>query len=237
MITILNNIMTGNGFTLVDITTSENEISTSLYKSESPCKEEYFLTLESNSPSSETLKYLLDEKAQSLFEQIQNSGKVERYFEKNCTMLICIKSENLDNNQVLSIEEDPYNFKKNVIIYSTEELVALNKYLQDNDVSSLHNEAINNILNSNSGKDFLNFKHQKPGRNHFYDLIIRSALKLPFLAYSPYPKNQKNLGNLSLQINNSVPSQLTEIFKKSLSVDWTDENILEHVESIWGTKS
>ncbi|MBV4542839.1 ABC-three component system middle component 1 [Pseudomonas vlassakiae] len=234
MITILNNIMTSNGFVLVDIDFTNEEFPLSLFKSQNQRREEYFLTLEISSPSSETLKSFLDDKAQAIFEEIQKSDKVERYFEKNCTMLICLESKNLDHGMVLAIEEDPYNFKKNVITYTPAELAAINRHLTGNTISAIHNNVINEILNSNNGKDFLDFKHQIRTRNPLYDLTIRIVLKLPFLTYSP---QEQKLENLSLQINDAIPNQLTEIFHKILSVEWSDENILAHVESIWWDKA
>ncbi|HBP1730966.1 TPA: ABC-three component system middle component 1 [Pseudomonas aeruginosa] len=234
MITILNNIMASNGFSLVDVDLADDAIHFSLYKAQNRRREEYFLTLEISNPSNEELQLLLDEKAQGIFEDIQKTDKVERFFEKNCTMFICLNSTKLDQNLVLALEEDPYNFKKNVITYSTVELVALNGYLTSNSIHAISNGVINDILNSNSGKDFLDFKLQTRTRNHLYDLIIRATLKLPFLVYSP---QEQKLENLSLQINNAIPTQLAETYNNVLSAEWTDENILANVESIWGDKA
>ncbi|MBN0617384.1 hypothetical protein JTM18_36430, partial [Pseudomonas aeruginosa] len=61
---------------------------------------------------------ILEEKAQELFEAISNSGKVDRPFEKNCTMLICHEEEGISRQTILALEEDQYNFKKNVITYT-----------------------------------------------------------------------------------------------------------------------
>ncbi|WP_040063040.1 ABC-three component system middle component 1 [Pseudomonas batumici] len=234
MITILNNIMASNGFKLVDVDLANESFNSSLYKAESKLREEYFLTIDLNDNSNEALKRFIDQAAQEIFEDIQSSGKVELYFEKNCTMLICLDSSGLDQDLVLALEEDPYNFKKNVIKYSATELAALNAYLTSHSITAITNDTINDILNANSGKDFLEFKHQNRSHNRLYDLIIRVMLKLSFLSY--HPQEQK-LENLTGQIDAAVPAALTETFERILSADWKDEAVIANVESIWGNKA
>lgn len=243
MITILNNIMASNGFVVVDIDNADNAdngdnadntLSFTLFKSQSSLREEYFLTLELADTSDLALREFIDAKAQDLFEDIQKSGKVEIYFEKNCTMLICLNSSELNPELVLALEEDPYNFKKNVITYSNGELAALNGYLTGNAMQSFSNDAVNKILNAKGGRDFLDFKYQKSDRSRFYDLAIRILLKLPFLVYSPH---EQKLENLQGQIDDAIPGDKLEIYQQILAVEWTDENILEGVESIWGAKA
>ena len=79
----------------------------------------------------------------------------------------------------------------------------------------------------------MDFKYQKK-RNAIYDLTIRIALKLPFLIYSP---REQKLENLSKQIDDAIPSDKFEKFNQMLTAEWTDENVLEHVESIWRKKA
>lgn len=232
MITILNNIMASNGLIMVNVGMNNDTFDFCLYRAKSSHREEYFLTLELTDTSNKMLQQFLDEKAQEIFEDIQNSGKVEMFFEKNCTMLICLNSAKLDPELVLALEEDPYNFKKNVITYSAGELAALNSYLMNHSITTFGGDIINDILNANDGRDFLAFKYQKD-RNTLYDLAIRVLLKLPFLVYSP---REQKLENLSGQIDDAIPDDKYEIFNQMLNADWTDENILDRVESIWGDK-
>ena len=234
MITILNNIMASNQLRMVDVEPTHETLNFSLYKAENKRREEYFLAIDLEDNSSEALKFFLDVTAQEIFEDIQTSGKVELYFEKNCTMLICLNSAGLDQDMVLALEEDPYNFKKNVIKYSMSELAALNGYLTSNAITTITNDNINDILNSNSGKDFLDFKHQNNSRDRLYDLIIRVMLKLSFLSYQP---QEQKLENLTGQIDAAVPDELTEKFAGILSAAWTDETTIANVESIWGNKA
>jgi hypothetical protein len=233
MIKILNNILANNGFIMVDVGMNDDTFDFCLYKAKSSHREEYFLTLELADTSDKMLRGFLDEKAQEFFEDIQKSGKVEIFFEKNCTMLICLNSAKLNPELVLALEEDPYNFKKNVIIYSDDELTALNSHLASHSVKKISSDIINNILNANDGRDFLAFKYQRD-RNILYDLTIRVVLKLPFLIYSP---REQKLENLSGQIDEAIPDDKYEIFNQILTTDWTDETVLDRVESIWGDKT
>ncbi|MFV3014546.1 hypothetical protein C8K66_11467 [Pseudomonas sp. GV105] len=232
MIKILKNIMVSNGLVVVDVDVDSEISDFYLYRGSSSQREEYFLVLELTDTSNETLRKFLDEKAQEIFEDIQKSGKVEIFFEKNCTMLICINSEKLDPELVLALEEDPYNFKKNVIIYSDSELAELDNYLVSRPMEAFTGDMINDVLNANDGRDFLAFKYQR-GRNVLYDLVIRVVLKLPFLVYKP---REQKLENLSEKIDEAISDDNYEIFNHMLKAEWTDENVLDHVESIWGDK-
>ncbi|HCT8041671.1 hypothetical protein R4J70_17565 [Pseudomonas aeruginosa] len=102
MITILNNIMASNRFTPVDVNLPNQYFEFSLYKAESRHREEYFLTVQLDNNSDQALKNFLDNTAQEIFEEIQSTGKVELYFEKNCTMLICLESHGLNHDLVLT---------------------------------------------------------------------------------------------------------------------------------------
>ena len=234
MITILNNIMASNRFALVDVDLPNPLLEFSLFKAESRHREEYFLTIYLDNNSDQTLQNFLDNTAQEIFEDIQSTGKVELYFEKNCTMLICLDSLNLNQDLVLALEEDPYNFKKNVIKYSSSELAALNAYLAKNAIEALTSDIINDILNANNGADFLAFKYQSRDRHRLYDLVVRVMLKLSFLSYNP--KEQK-LENLTGQIDAALPTALTETFERILAVEWADDTVIGNVESIWGNKA
>lgn len=233
MITILNDIMASNALSAVDVGLNYDMFNIYLFKAKNSHREEYFLTLELTDTSDKALRDFLDEKAQEIFEDIQKSGKVEVFFEKNCTMLICLKSEKLKPELILAFEEDPYNFKKNVITYSDDELAELNNYLKKKSITKFGGAIVNEILNANEGRDFLDFKYQKK-RSAIYDLTIRIALKLPFLIYTP---REQKLENLSKQIDDAIPIDKHEIFNQMLTAEWTDENVLDRVESIWGMKT
>lgn len=233
MISLLNNIMSSNGYHRVDFDPNEHGFMITLFKADNEKKEEYFITLQAKEQSNEIATLLLEEKAQTIFEKIRNSGAVERYFEKNCTMILCHESSKITKDTILSFEEDPYNFKKNVLTYSTGELLALQTHLSTSDIKNLTNDVINNILNANSGKSFLAFKESST--RGLYSITLKTALKLPFLIYTP---QEQKLSNLALEIEKSLTPQLNLIYTEiiSLETEWNDENLLNEIEKIWGER-
>lgn len=233
MIEIINNILSSSGYKQVDIEPPYNDYDIYLYcPSEAINREEYFVTLQLHAQSDEAAKTILLEKAQILFEEISNSGQVSRPFEKNCTMFICHEEDKINRQTILALEEDPYNFKKNVITYTQPELEALLAYLAENKIESITNAAINNIINSEEGRGFLEFKDSHKSSKSLYSLVLRTTLKLPFVTY--HPQEQK-LSNLSLEIRKSLSQDQNSIFSQLLDseLELTDENIHKQIERIW----
>lgn len=234
MITVINNILSSNGYQLVDIELPDNNPNIFLFSpSANGKKEEYFVTIQLPTQSNEAAKELLEHKAEELFETISNSGKVERYFIKNCTMLICHDETLIHKETIFSIEEDPYNFKKNVITYSEIELSGLKDFLTSNNINEISNSKISEIINSHNGELFLDFKNNHETKQNYYSLILKISLKLPFITYIP---QKKELINLCLEIENSLDEYNSIIYKKimNLEIEWSENNIYQHVEKIWG---
>ncbi|MDO8417320.1 MAG: hypothetical protein Q7S87_14030 [Agitococcus sp.] len=233
MINIINNILTSFGYQQANIEYSLDNLAMFLFipASESN-REEYFVTLQLNIQSDESAQTILEETAQELFESIRNSGKVERSFEKNCTMIICHEDAMISRNTILALEEDQYNFKKNVVTYAEHELHALKTHLSESGVEHLTNKIINEIINFGGGKRFLEFKNNHKNINDHYSLILKIALKLPFITYSPH---EQQLTNLSLEIEQSFNHYQSVIFTQLMeSGEWADENTHQQVERIWG---
>lgn len=234
MINILNNILSNNGYEQVDIEIPLDGRLICLFCSAQETKrEEYFVTIQLRTQSDAAAHALLEEEAQELFEVISNSGKVDRPFEKNCTMLLCHDEEGIDRQTILALEEDPYNFKKNVITYTSIELESLQIYLVDKKINNITNIIINSIVNSDNGKGFLEFKDNHKVSKGYYSLILKTALKLPFITYSP---REQELTNLSLEIEKSLSKDQYSIYKHLIDAEeeWTDEHILQKIEQIWG---
>ncbi|MBN0063296.1 hypothetical protein JTL66_34330, partial [Pseudomonas aeruginosa] len=79
MISIINNILSSNGYKQVDMETSLDNDSIYLFcPSERSKREEYFVTIQLQTQSDAAAQKILEEKAQELFEAISNSGKVDR---------------------------------------------------------------------------------------------------------------------------------------------------------------
>lgn len=234
MISIINNILTSNGYQTIETDVAINGHAVFLFQPNANIeREEYFVTIQPEVQSDETAQRLLAEEAQVLFEAINASGKVERPFEKNCTMLICCEEGIVNRDSILSLEEDQYNFKKNVVAYTLHELAKTKAYLAENEIKKITNKVINDIVNSEGGKNFLRFKAREESSIGHYSLILKAALKLPFITYSP---QEQKLANLSLEIDGSLTAKQSTIYAQLMEPDmeWTDENIYQHIERIWG---
>ncbi|KGA36317.1 hypothetical protein KU74_07595 [Pectobacterium brasiliense] len=234
MIKILENIFLSNQYKRLEFNTSRsNEFCYIFYPEESTEKEEYFVLLQSLNQSNDEMKLILEEKAQLLFEEIIGSDKVERFFEKNCTLIICQNDKDIDRLTALRIEEDLYNFKKNVIAYTDSELEDLVKYLEVRSINKLSNRVLNDIINEHDGESFISFKNSSVHASNYYSLIVKLFLKLPFLTYSI---EEKELIDLNGEIENKLTQHQKDVFKKLISneFEWTDNNIHDLVVVTWG---
>lgn len=234
MITIINKILSSNGYQVVDIELLDNNPNIFLFSpSSNDNKEEYFVTIQLPTQSNESAEELLEHKAEELFEAISDSDKVERYFIKNCTMLICHNETLIHKETIFSIEEDPYNFKKNVITYSETELNDLKDFLTSNNINEISNSVISDIINNRNGQNFTDFKNTHKTIRNYYSLFLKIALKLPFIMYTP---SKKELINLSLEIENSFNAQDSLIYKKIMEsdIEWSESDTYLQVVKIWG---
>jgi len=232
MIEILNNIFFSNGYTQVKTELSLINAAIYLFRpSEKIDREEYFVTVQLKIQSN-TEAQTLNDKAQEIFEAISKYHEVSQSFEKNCTMLICHEEDMIDRKTILTLEEDPYNFKKNIITYTAGEITALEDYLSKNDIKKLTNQKINSIINSNGGSDFVNFKNNQDRIKNHYSLIMKIALKIPFIAYTP---QEQNLNSLVNEIEESLSNNYRFIYNKLMesNEDWTDDEINRITSIIW----
>ncbi|MBR7737209.1 ABC-three component system middle component 1 [Acinetobacter nosocomialis] len=234
MIKIINNILLSNGYKLVEIELPFDNQNISLFcPNQENQKEEYFVTIQLSFENENDIQTFIMEKSQHIFEIISSSGKVDAPFEKNCTMLICHEENTITRQGILTIEEDQYNFKKNVITYSPIELETLKEYLTENYISQITNTEINKIISGENGKSFLTFKDNHYNTKGYYNLILKIILKLPFITYNPI---EKELTNLCIDIENSFDQRQSLIYKQLLTseIDWNEDSIYEQVEGIWG---
>lgn len=234
MINIINNILSSNGYKQIEIDVPFNNQAFYLFcLPEGSKREEYFVTIQLQTQSDAAAQALLEENAQELFEIISNSGRVDRPFEKNCTMLICHEEGRISRQTILALEEDQYNFKKNVITYTPQELANLESHLSDSGIEKITNNLINEIINSRGGRDFLTFKDDHANSKGYYSLVLKSALKLPFITYSP---QEHQLTNLNDEIKNSLDAYQSSIYSQLIEseIEWTDDNVHQQVARIWG---
>ncbi|GGC89481.1 ABC-three component system middle component 1 [Vreelandella lutescens] len=233
MIEVVKNILDSNGYRLVDLELHHDEAEIYIYQPlEEIMREEYFVAVRLRNQTDAEARNWLEIKAEPLFEQVFSSGKVNNEFLKNCTMLLCFEEDKINRDTVLLIEEDQYNFKKNVISYYHEELADLKKYMKELKIESLNGFVINRMINSDEGRSFLSFKDNHKQQRNYYSLILKVVLKLPFFSYAP---KEQSLVNLDKEIESSLTSDQFSIYNQLLSedVEWSEENILECVERIW----
>ncbi|MBE4121738.1 hypothetical protein HJ098_04110 [Vibrio parahaemolyticus] len=94
-------------------------------------------------------------------------------------------------------------------------------------------KVINNIINVENGKGFLDFKENNKLQKDHYSLILKVALKLPFITYIP---QEQQLSNLLNDIDSSLSPELASIYNQltNLDVEWTESDCVQNVERIWG---
>ncbi|WP_413493636.1 ABC-three component system middle component 1 [Shewanella baltica] len=234
MINIINNILSSNGYKQVELVLQQDVADLYLFCPLTDSKrEEYFFTVQLRTQSDSNAQRLLENQAQEWFESISHSGKVDQTFEKNCTMLLCHEEDKISRQTILMIEEDQYNFKKNLITASQQEVLALQNYLAQEQVENITAKVINSIINIDGGKGFLDFKENNKLQKDHYSLILKIALKLPFVTYIP---QEKQLSNLLNDIDNSLSPELTSIYNQltNLDMEWAESNTVRNVEMIWG---
>ncbi|WP_290653613.1 ABC-three component system middle component 1 [Idiomarina sp.] len=236
MISIINNVLSNNGYELVSIELSEDiAAKVCLFSASKPCnREEYFVTLELNDQSDEMAIILLEKKAQELFGEISDSGVVDKTFEKNCTMIVCHEEARISLRTVLALEEDQYNFKKNVIAYDPQEVHAIEEFLAKESIERITNSLINNIITAEGGKNFLEFKKSHKSKKDHFSLILKIALKLPFITYIP---REQELINLDQEVESSLSEEQSLIYDQLVNSDkgWDEENTEHQVVAIWGS--
>ena len=173
MITTINNLFSQLGFI-----NSELEIG-SLHVFEDINKRTYWLIIETDN-----LHHVIENQS-NYFEQARNRINNE-WFDKNVSLLILHKVEDFDNIQslVLEIEENPYLFKKQVILYREIEHENLTRAIE---------------AEENTIKDFIEDKildeaifkiHKESINNNDYEsLLYRLAHKIPFIKLNIIQKN------------------------------------------------
>lgn len=232
-------IFLANGYCKLDIEQKWPAYTAILFEPEQKInKEEYFVVVEAAHSSVEALEYIFTEGADLLFNDFKSMEQLKRSFAKNCTMIICCESlkENSKaiSNMALKIEEDHYNFKKNIVLYTKGELTGLNIFLEGQGPDfRLTAESINTIINANSGRDFLAFKEKEKNFNNHYSLFLKLMMKLPFLCYSP---EVKDLVDLEKNVEEALTANQQVVFRRMLSISLSekDEDIEKMILEVWG---
>jgi hypothetical protein len=165
MITIINSI-----FSQLGLIYTELEIG-SLYSFDEINKKSYWLIIETDN-----LIKVLENQA-NYFEEAKKMINNE-WFDKNVNLLILHRVESFENFQslVLEIEEDPYLFKKQIILYNDSEVEKLNQALEQQQ-QNIKGFIENKILEEEVFK-----KHKEHINNNDYEsLLYRLVHKIPLV--------------------------------------------------------
>ncbi|GAA4770326.1 MULTISPECIES: ABC-three component system middle component 1 [Flavobacterium] len=165
MKTIINNI-----FSQLGLSNKELEIG-SLYSFDDINKKSYWLIIETDN-----LINVIENQA-NYFEEAKKIINNE-WFDKNVNLLILHRVENFENFQslVLEIEEDPYLFKKQIILYNDSEVEKLNQALEQQQ-QNIKGFIENKILEEEVFK-----KHKENINNNDYEsLLYRLVHKIPLI--------------------------------------------------------
>lgn len=202
MITIINNL-----FSQLGLVNSELEIG-SLYTFEDINKKTYWLIIETDNLNN------VIENQSNYFEQAKNRINNE-WFDKNVNLLVLHKVENFDNIQssVLKIEEDPYLFKKQVILYKDTERENLNRAIEAEE-NTIKDFIENKIL------DEAIFKIHKENinNNDYESLLYRLAHKIPFIKLNIIQENgvEALTDNNTQKIESGSYGQLNRFIEQNL---------------------
>jgi len=143
-------------------------------------KQEYFIIIEHIEMNDSIIEELLSYKIAEFAQQLNLLKITDGSFNKNCTMILCSPKGTASSHELLKFEEDPYNFKKNVISYTPKELESLKLKFKG---KKLNSNNFNELVQADAGDLFEQFKNDKLPVDHFYPLLMRVITKLPIINY------------------------------------------------------
>lgn len=208
LIDLIDNFFQSNRFQKKVV--NYEEYSCFLYNNEQ--SSDFFILLDRNDISYENLLELQKNGINSLDEIIKEKFKLNEAYEKNTTLILCMKEiQNSKNDDIINqMEEDKYLFKKNILTYSDSEVEDLLKLLDNN----FSQEQVNKLVHHE--KLFETFKTSS---KNGYALLLRIIIKLPFLTYQ---RQTIELENLSDKISKDANTEnIEELYTSivNLSVD------------------
>lgn len=221
LINLIDKIFLSNGYEAVHFEHNYGELKTKLFKPQDVNnKAEYYLLLECPDATTQHADDLLAVWADGLHLKVRESPVVDRVFSKNCTMIICWPELAITSKQVFQIEEDRYNFKKNVISYSQVELSGLEEKSSDLSLAQ-----INELIGQGDGAYFQRFKEKSAELENYYSLLLKVFIKIPFLTYLHDPKRLFDLDS-SLTANFSGTELSLYEFSLGIKPGLSDEQLM-----------
>lgn len=144
--------------------------------------------------------YIESDSTSEVFKLFDDQKKEKKDVEKNTSLIICVKVKNIKDeigkirNNILSIEEDDYWFKKYIIVYSDSSIPVITDII---DIKDYFNKL---LLDNEVFTDYKNDIYLNEG----YFLTIQLFLKLPFLNVPIQTQNNYR------SIENILAQQLSE---------------------------
>lgn len=170
------------------------------------------------------------EKQSTYFAMAKEAANNE-WFDKNVSMIILHKVENFDNlqNLVLAVEENPYLFKKQIILYKDTEVEKLNQALSSQE-TTIKNYIESKILDESTFK----IHKENINNNDYESLLYRIAHKIPLIKLSIIQENgldaltnnnrQKIETGAFVEINNLINQNFFN--RSSESIDEVNSDII-----------
>ncbi len=196
MLNLIKDICNANNFSVIEF-----ECGLEIYTSfvaipkESNKNQEYFLLVTSDQLNDELVERLLVCDAETMLENLEKSSFADESLTKNCTMILCSLVGSVSDHSLLKFEENPYHFKKNVISYSSDELISLNEVLS----GDFCNEHLNLLMSADLGQTFEKFKSGTIEEGSYFPLLIRIITKLPFVHYIPQSNQLDNIESFVIE--------------------------------------
>ena len=222
LINLIEKLYLNNGYEYINIENNHDELIVKIFKPQTAEKKaEYHLVVECKNPTIQNAENLLLEWADDLHLKVRESPMIDRVFSKNSTMIICWPESSITKKQIFQLEEDRYNFKKNVICYSLKELADLN--LKNSDFTL---KQLNNFVGEGHGAYFQRFKEKSAELENYYTLVLKIFLKVPFVTYL---HDTKNLFDLDLLLTADLSQSEQELYDFTQGIDQglNDEDLME----------
>ncbi len=227
MLNLIKDICNANNFRVIEFECGL-EIYTSYVAIPKECNknQEYFLLVTSDQLSDELVERLLVCDAETMLDNLEKSSFADESLTKNCTMILCSLVGSVSDHSLLKFEENPYHFKKNVISYSSDELMSLNEVLS----GDFCNEHLNLLMSADSGQTFEKFKSGTIEEGSYFPLLIRIITKLPFVHYIP---QSNQLDNIESFVMDALDGQDIHLLDLICSRELTQESMNTLILGEW----
>ncbi len=167
-----------------------------------------------------------------IFNYIKKEVKIDKAFDKNVSWLVCVENEinemqDIIDQKVLEVEEDPYCFKKLLLTFTEKSVTGLLEELNPEKALLFYlNEEINRSTR---------FENFMAGADNIYELMAKIIIKIPIINIKLPDKNEVEEVTLMALINRQIKdNDLNKMFK-FLNNDMPQKD-LKHLDNIENAK-